>query len=507
MEEKKLAVRNATSSLVAQLIKVWFQFVLRKLFIQYIGIELLGINQTLASLIAAVALIEGGIQSAVIYHLYGKIANNDENGINDVLNVYRFLYTGIGVVVLVIGIVTSCFVDRIVTGIEVTGIIYVYYFLIVINTAASYFLAYKRALFTADRRDYVCRYCDTLCDVIFSIFRIITIVWYRNFLLYLFLAILQTIVSNIVINIVCNKKYPFIKREKHKKELLDKMSPDIKNLFGGSIAAYIFNSVDNIIISKFVSTIAVGLFSNYTMVTTTLKMFIFQVCSFWGPIMGNRFSVKPGNKEIKKEYLQIYSFANYFLACMIIVPEFLLLQDFVSIFLGKERLLPNLLIIIVLIEQYITLVQDPCGVFIVADGQFRLSKIADGTAAVLNLVASLVFVQFWGIYGVILGTIISRIVQWLIKSTVAFHVTIGDDGWGIAKYWMSNFYKACVLFIITSIAYEISLQMSFESFILEFICLGIMGVFVAFLGIVLMFWFTEDGGLILKIVKNSIHKT
>ena len=73
---------------------------------------------------------------------------------------------------------------------------------------------------------------------------------------------------------------------------------------------------------------------------------------------------------------------------MIIVPEFLLLQDFVSIFLGKERLLPNLLIIIVLIEQYITLVQDPCGVFIVADGQFRLSKIADGTAAKLNLVAS-----------------------------------------------------------------------------------------------------------------------
>ena len=190
MEEKKLVVRNATSSLVAQLIKVWFQFVLRKLFIQYIGIELLGINQTLASLIAAAVLVEGGIQSAVIYHLYGKIASNDKKGINDVLNVYRFLYTGIGVVVLVIGIGTACFIDRIITGIEVTGTIYLYYFLIVVNTAASYFMAYKRALFTADRCDYVCKYYDTICDVIFNILRIVTIVWYRNFLLYLLLAIL-----------------------------------------------------------------------------------------------------------------------------------------------------------------------------------------------------------------------------------------------------------------------------------------------------------------------------
>ena len=496
VEDKKMAFRNATSSLISQLVKVWFQFILRKLFIQYIGVELLGINQTLASIIAAAVLVEGGIQCAVIYHLYGKLADNDEKGINDVLNVYRFLYTCVGVVVLVIGSVSACFIDRIITGIEVTGIIYLYYFLIVVNTAVSYFLAYKRALFTADRCDYVCKYYDTICDVIFSVLKIATIVWYRNFLLYLLLAILQTIVSNIVINIVCEKKYPFIKREKHKKELINEMSTDIKHLFGGSVAAYIFNSVDNIIISRFVSTIAVGLFSNYTMVTTTLKMLILQVCSFWGPIMGNHFSSKPDNKEIKKEYLQVYSFANYFLACMIIVPEFLLLQDFVSIFLGKERLLPNLLIIIVLIEQYITLVQDPCGVFIVADGQFRLSKIADGTAAILNLVASLVFVQFWGIYGVILGTIISRIVQWIIKSTVAFRVTIDEGGWIIVKYWINNCCKASVLFIITIIAYEIALLMSFESFIMKFFCLGIMGVMVAFVGIVLIFWFTDDLSLI-----------
>ena len=48
--------------------------------------------------------------------------------------------------------------------------------------------------------------------------------------------------------------------------------------------------------------------------------------------------------------------------------------------------------------------------------------------------------------------------------------------------------------------------MSFESFIMKFFCLGIMGVMVAFVGIVLIFWFTDDGRLVLRIMRNGINK-
>ena len=58
-------------------------------------------------------------------------------------------------------------------------------------------------------------------------------------------------------------------------------------MFAGKMAAYIYNSTDNIIVSAFVSTIAVGRLVNYTTISTGLKTLCSSVMTPMEPFIGN----------------------------------------------------------------------------------------------------------------------------------------------------------------------------------------------------------------------------
>ena len=49
----------------------------RGIFIYYIGVEILGINNTVASLISAFSLTELGFQGVIIYNLYKPLNDKD----------------------------------------------------------------------------------------------------------------------------------------------------------------------------------------------------------------------------------------------------------------------------------------------------------------------------------------------------------------------------------------------------------------------------------------------
>ena len=77
MNTKKLAVMNASSGLLSQFALIGLQFVQRKLFLDFLGVELIGISGTITSIVAAASLAEGGVQTAIIYNLYAPLQDRD----------------------------------------------------------------------------------------------------------------------------------------------------------------------------------------------------------------------------------------------------------------------------------------------------------------------------------------------------------------------------------------------------------------------------------------------
>ena len=94
-------LKNSGMGLLSQLIKIFFTFVTRYFFVKYIGVETLGINSTFSSVLGTLALADLGFQTAVAFRLYQPLNENNEAKVNDILNVFRVVYTAVGTFFLV----------------------------------------------------------------------------------------------------------------------------------------------------------------------------------------------------------------------------------------------------------------------------------------------------------------------------------------------------------------------------------------------------------------------
>ena len=96
MDRTQKTMRNSVIGLAGQLITILLNIISRKFFLQYIGVDLLGLNSTFASILSTLSLAELGFQQVIVFHLYGALAKGDREQINSLVNVYKIVYRCIG---------------------------------------------------------------------------------------------------------------------------------------------------------------------------------------------------------------------------------------------------------------------------------------------------------------------------------------------------------------------------------------------------------------------------
>ena len=412
MNKKKSSFLNISAVLLSNVTLFFVGLVTKKFNLEYLGIEIIGINTTLGSLVSFSTLVDGGVATAIIYKLYSLIQENDQKKINEYTNVIRSCYNLIVCFITVLSIIFAFIIPFVLKGISIGINVYIYYFLLVSYVIFLYLYSYKRCILLAYMKNYICVYVDTALVILFSIFQILAVIQTKSFSLFLILSVLRIITSNAVINFYVNRHYPFLRKEKLNKILLKQVIPDIKNLYACRFASFLFNSSDNIIISIFVNTITVGIYSNYTMITTNIRNVVMNAVSSLSPILGNTFASNNCGNMMKYSYFSAVNLFSYFICMLLIPPQYVLLQHFITYYAGSDLLLSKAVVIVILIEQYISILRDPSGFFLALEGKFNSLKKIELVVAIVNLVLSLLFVYFFGIVGVILATIIARICQW-----------------------------------------------------------------------------------------------
>lgn len=205
-------LKNSGMGLLSQLIKIFFTFVTRYFFVKYIGVETLGINSTFSSVLGTLALADLGFQTAVAFRLYQPLNENNEAKVNDILNVFRVVYTAVGTFFLVATFLLLPFLRFILSDITINFNIYLYFILQSVASASSYFIAYKRVLLYANQKDYVAKIIDLLVLSALNVIQCICLMTFKNYYIYLILKILESIISNLIVNGYCHKAYPYLKK-------------------------------------------------------------------------------------------------------------------------------------------------------------------------------------------------------------------------------------------------------------------------------------------------------
>lgn len=134
--------------------------------------EYLGLGGLFSNIISVLSLSELGIGSVIIVNLYKPIAENDEDRICRLMNFYSTAYRVIGLFVICCGIILMPFLPELVNSDKNIPFLEGYFMLFVVQSASSYFFAYKQSILIASQKEYICSIIRQIFNTIMHIFKL-----------------------------------------------------------------------------------------------------------------------------------------------------------------------------------------------------------------------------------------------------------------------------------------------------------------------------------------------
>ena len=107
IDVRRNTIMGAVTGICNKLVVTFLPFVMRTIMIHFMGTQYLGLSSLFSSILNMLSLAELGFGSALVFSMYKPIAENDEETICALLNLYRIIYRIIGTVILVAGIAIS----------------------------------------------------------------------------------------------------------------------------------------------------------------------------------------------------------------------------------------------------------------------------------------------------------------------------------------------------------------------------------------------------------------
>ncbi len=402
------SAKNLASSLGITFIMLFLGFVTRKVFVDSIGVQYLGLNGLLTNILGVVTLLEGGFATSVVYNMYKPLAEDDQPRIIALLQLYRKVYRYIALGLFIFSLALYPFLGYFLKDGDGLEYVSVVYFIFVFNSIVSYFTAYKWSIINASQQVYKLTGYNLAYQITQNLAKLAILYFTKNYILYLLVESALLLLLNIGIIHKANQLFPYIKtKQKYlvdsvtKKEIITNM----KNLFINKLGGYFMHSTDNIIISSFVSVATVGLYSNYTLLTGTVKSFVGKSLDSFSESVGNLIASE--NKDKVYEIFKSAFFFNFLASSIAVIILYCTITPFIDWWLGGQYLLSHATLIIILLNFYVDTMRTSALTFKVKAGLFKQDRWTPFIQGVINLILSLIFVQYWGLFGVLLATLIA----------------------------------------------------------------------------------------------------
>ena len=417
MKNNRNRTKNVFLNSVAGIGGFAFSYVLsfayRTIFIKILGNEYLGIQGLFGSILSMLSLAELGLNSAITFSLYKPIAENDQEKIKYLLSLFKKMYFIVSGVVLALGLCCTPFLSFFIKerpaiddSLELIFILYL------LNTVVSYISVYKLALIRADQKAYII----TIVTYVFLMVRdVVQIVWLlvtRNFIGTLFVMIGTTLLTNVILSIYANRLYPFLKEKTTKITLEHEESKAIKKKIVAMakyrFGAFVVDGTDSLIISKMVGIVQTGLFSNYQIIFTGVKKIAGYIFTALTPSVGNL--AYTSNKDKVRETFEQIIFLNFAISSICTICLCVLINPFIElIWIGKEYCFDPITVYVFSLNFFFVMTHQSMLIFRNALGLYTYMQAKPIIEAVINIAVSLVLVHYFGVVGVIAGTIISYI--------------------------------------------------------------------------------------------------
>lgn len=405
----KRSMRNVVVGLGGRFASLIVTFLAKTIFIDLLGAEYNGVNGLFTNVLNVLNITELGFASSVAFALYKPLKENDRETVAALMNFFARIYRVVALIVAVAGACCIPFLQYIIAE-DISELPFTldqlrgYFAMFLVSTVLSYLLAYKRTLISADQSNYITSLVDNICSVGLNIAQIVLLLIYKNYYVYLGLMIAKTVLNNAILQIIANKKYPYLKaykRAKISKQERNDIFRNVQALFLQRIGSVAASGTISIVISAFVSLIDAGKYSNYIMITSNVNITINIIFSAVTASIGNLCASENEDAQIQvfKRIRYLSSFFTVFtFACYVG-----LFDPFIEIWIGADMLMPFSVMVAIALSASVKNLAVAVETFKDAKGMFKNDWYRPIIEAVVGIGSAIGLSYVWGTFGVILG--------------------------------------------------------------------------------------------------------
>lgn len=406
MDRVKKLKLNTTVSLLSKAIVLLSGLIIPRLILVYYGSEVNGLVTSIRQFLRIITFLDLGVGSVVQAALYRPLAKNDKIQTSVVLKAARNYFKKISLFLIIYIIVLTFLYPLIIDN---QSLSYLSTVMLIIAISISLFAQYyfgivNELLLNADQKGYIqlgTEIVVVILSLVVSSFLItqgisIEVVQLTIGLIYL--------IRPIYLNFYVKKHYNLINDVEINKDPL----PQKWSGMGQHVANSINNNIDILALTFFSTLESVSIYSVYGQVVSAVRIIIASstvgITSFFGDLIANRETDILNNYFSKVEW-GIHTVVSYLYGITIV-----LINPFVMLYTSGvtdvDYYVPIFSVLIVLARATYSL-RTPYQVIIFSAGHFKETQLSSIIEMGINIIITLLLVNYLGLLGVVLGTIVA----------------------------------------------------------------------------------------------------
>ncbi len=404
-DNKKKTIINFVSGLGSQMIVLILGLVVPRIILTNYGSDTNGLISTITQIFTYMALLEAGISASSRNALYKPIKENDKQGISYWLSASRRYYRRISAIYFAAVIVMALAAPFVIKTAIDYWTIFVYTFFEGLTSVISfYFINTWTCFLGANGKQYIVTWVGMLTKLLCYTVRIVLSLLAVNISYIQVGYFLVSLVQLFIYYTYMKKKYGWID---YKTAPKDVKLPDRNAYIVTEIAWTIFSSTDMIVLSMFVSTKMSSVYSVYNMVFVALNGLLNAAYAAVNYNLGHAYVT--GIEQYKKVHSFYHSF---FVAAMTVLMcvAYIMIIPFVKLYtvgvtdveyINKQ--LPLMFCLVQLLSWSRYVAGNLSGIAGYAKQTSNVSLIE----ALINITGSVILVNYLGIVGVLIATVIA----------------------------------------------------------------------------------------------------
>ena len=405
MTNRKRSYLNLASAALGQLLAMIIGFLLPRLFITNFGSEIYGLLNSGNDILTYLALFEAGVGAVTLQALYGPVARKNWESISGVLSATNAYYKKAGTFYLIV-LASVAFVYPLIISVPLPQMtVSLVLFLIGLPQAVSLFMQAKYILLLkADGRSYVVSNIASAITVLTGFIKVFLLTIGVDAVIVIAAQCGMLLAQAFILTWYAKRKYT---------QASVHAAPDYQSISQKNytlihqISALIFQSTDIMILTMVLGLKYVSIYSIYKLVMSQIGNVVYTLQNSVDFILGQTYQTDHEKYIRRIDQYESWFSALSFAVCAVV---FYVMYDFVALYTqGVQDAVyaDRMLVLLFVLIELLSVIRAPMLQTISYAGHFKNTMPQSVFESAINLTVSLIAVRFFGMYGVLAGTIVA----------------------------------------------------------------------------------------------------